>query len=600
MKTLNEQYQLIKEGKGHKNMFLNDAKRQFPNYIRNAATFDEAATILKQKGVINENIISLSPINKIESKKESFEVAFEKFLEEAKDPQIKGKEVKAKKVKSQEETEKAELKKSSKQVEEDLKKGYDQTDEKNIDNLIFDQVMTGYYAEMKDPKNAEKTMQQLKDIVLKNLAKDPIYYTKDGQFGIKGVGYTTEHPGLGTPKEAKGKFKSSGYGDLNESIQPLSEEDKLRKVIREIIEEEIEEVRGGGNYGIPTINTSNLEKGEQKIPTYYILTSEARKAFNLSNPGVNASSYDSSLAIPHIRVTPSNTIFISDLLYVTLGGMEKGRGTREKQIEDNKNRLKVITNEIPDRWWPMVRALFKKYAEPKTTSIPTFGKDVLYHEIRLQDSGYKVEKLEDWINDKLIEIDDKLAQAASGEIRRGRPVNVGALKKFKKQLEDMEPNAKGGMAIIPPPREGMAESLLRESIEKDLADINKEAEREVLQSKLDKIDALIDKRKSQLGKLDEDEDMKALTDKKKVKELERDIKKLEVARKKVEKILHKTKGKKKEIIDEVGEDDTNPELMKAVAQAEEMYNGGLDMDDILVKFNPRMRNDIESRLMNNI
>jgi vacuolar-type H+-ATPase subunit I/STV1 len=139
-------------------------------------------------------------------------------------------------------------------------------------------------------------------------------------------------------------------------------------------------------------------------------------------------------------------------------------------------------------------------------------------------------------------------------------------------------------------------SNLTESIEKDLADINKEAEHEVLQNKLDKIDVLIDKRKSQLGRLDEDEDMKALTDKKKVKELERDIKKLEAARKKVEKMLHKTKGKKKEILDEVGEDSDNLELMKAVSQAQEMYNGGLDIDDILVKFNPRMRNDIESYL----
>ena len=214
MKTLNEQSQLIKEGKGHKGVFLNEAKRQFPNYIRNAATFDETATILKQKGIINENLVGLSPINKIESKEESFELAFKKFLEEAKDPQVKAKEVKAKKIDTQEEDEKAELKKPSKQVEEDLEKGYNQKDLKNIDNLMFDQVMRGYYAEMKDPKNADKTMQQLKDIVLKNLAKDPMHYVKDGQFGVKGLGYVTEHPGLGTPKEAKGKYKASGYGDI--------------------------------------------------------------------------------------------------------------------------------------------------------------------------------------------------------------------------------------------------------------------------------------------------------------------------------------------------------------------------------------------------
>jgi hypothetical protein len=80
--------------------------------------------------------------------------------------------------------------------------------------MIFDQIMTGYYAEMKDPKNSDKTMQQLKDIVFKNLEKDPIYYTKNGQFGVKDLGYVTEAPGLGEPKEPKGKYKSSGYGDI--------------------------------------------------------------------------------------------------------------------------------------------------------------------------------------------------------------------------------------------------------------------------------------------------------------------------------------------------------------------------------------------------
>jgi hypothetical protein len=544
-KTLQDQYLLIKEGKGHKGVFLTEAKREFPHIVRSAATFEEAIASLKTKNIISENVISVMPAIMDRPKKESFETAFEAFLAEAKK-------------KNEDEKVKAEEKKVSKPVEEDLEKNFDYSDEKNPDNLIFDQIMMGYYAEMKDPKNADKTMQQLKDIVFKNLAKDPIYYTKDGQFGIKDLGYVTEHPGLGEPKPAKGKYASSGYGNLNESIQPINEEEaKLRKVIREIIDEELEEVKGGGNYGIYTINTSNKGAGEQKAPTYLILTPETMKAFNLSNPGPNAPSYDESLKIRHIVVSPSNTIFISDLLYITLEGMERGRGTREKQIGDNKNRLKVITNEIPDRWWPSIRALFKKFAEPKTTPIPIKGKDVLYHQIRFKENEYKVETLEKWIDEKLIEIDKNLAKAASGEVRRGRPINVESLKRFKKQLEDMRPNANGGMAIIPPSRFDEGLESLRESVEKDLADINKEAEHEVLQSKLDKIDDLINHRRSKLEKLDEDEDMKALTDKNKVKELEKDIKKLEVARKKVEKMMSKFKSKKssdKEVIDETEED----------------------------------------------
>ena len=584
-KTLQDQYLLIKEGKGHKGVFLTEAKRNFPHIVPNSATFEEAAASLKTKNIISENVIGLTAVAGYEpKKKESYETAFEAFLVEAK-----------KKKENEDEKVKAEEKKVSKPVEKDLEKQYDKIDDKTPDNLIFDQIMMGYYAEMKDPKNADKTMQQLKDIVLKNLSKDPIHYTKDGQFGIKDLGYVTEHPGLGTPKEATGKYKSSGYGNLNENKElnvgdtvkykgikvtvekkdevgnlvlksesgktirankaqfkeyGSLEEEKLRKAIREMIDAELEEVKGGGNYGMMTINTANIEKGEQKIPTYYILTSEVRKEFNLLNPGLNAPSYDESLKIPHIRITPDNTIFISDLLYVTLGGMEKGRGTREKQIEDNKNRLKVITNEISDRYWPMVRALLKKYAESKTTIYPVLGKDVLYHQIRFKENGYKVEKLEDWIGKKIKEINAKLAQASSGEVRRGRPINVEALMRFKKQLEDMEPNAKGGVAIIPPPFP-MGESLM-ESVEKDLAAINKEAEHETLQSKLDKIQELIDKKQSQLSKLDEDEDMKALTDTKKVKEIQKDIKALEKAKSKVEKMMSKFKGKikKTEVIDE--------------------------------------------------
>jgi hypothetical protein len=185
-------------------------------------------------------------------KKESYETAFEAFLAEAKK-------------KNEDEKVKAEEKKVSKPVEEDLEKNFDYSDEKNPDNMIFDQIMMGYYAEMKDPKNADKTMQQLKDIVFKNLAKNQIYYTENAQFGVKDIGYSVDHPGLGEPKEAKGKYKSSGYGDLNESIQPINEEEtKLRKVIREMIDTELEEA-----YQLYNIRprTSDKKRGERDTPS---------------------------------------------------------------------------------------------------------------------------------------------------------------------------------------------------------------------------------------------------------------------------------------------------------------------------------------------
>jgi len=68
---------------------------------------------------------------------------------------------------------------------------------------------------MKDPKNADKTVDELKEIVRKNLAKNSSYYVENAAFGVKGIGYTKDAPGLpGDPKPAKGKYKSSGYGDI--------------------------------------------------------------------------------------------------------------------------------------------------------------------------------------------------------------------------------------------------------------------------------------------------------------------------------------------------------------------------------------------------
>jgi hypothetical protein len=112
---------------------------------------------------------------------------------------------------------KAEEKKPTKEVVDMETRGFDYKDKKNIDNVYGERFLKGFYTEMNDPKNEDKTVDELKEIVAKNLAKDQLHYVKDGQFGTKGVGYTTEHPGLGTPKEAKGKYKSSGYGDLKEN-----------------------------------------------------------------------------------------------------------------------------------------------------------------------------------------------------------------------------------------------------------------------------------------------------------------------------------------------------------------------------------------------
>ena len=104
-----------------------------------------------------------------------------------------------------------EFAKPSKQVKKDLADQYNTEDKKNIDNVYGTSFLNGYYAEMKDPKNKTKTVDELKQIVLKNMVKDINYYAKNAMFGTKGVGFKTEKLTIAP----KGKYKSSGYGDLD-------------------------------------------------------------------------------------------------------------------------------------------------------------------------------------------------------------------------------------------------------------------------------------------------------------------------------------------------------------------------------------------------
>lgn len=251
MKTLQEQYKLIKEGKGQKSTFLKEAKTKFPNLIRNGSSFEEATSILKSKEVINENFVGLQAINSFETKKDPWSDKFSNFLIEEKEKESKAK---------------AEEKKTTKEVEELETKGYDYKDKKNYDNIYGEEFLNGYYAEMKDPKNSEKTVDELKEIVAKNLSKDALHYVKDGQFGVKELGYTTDHPGLGEPKELKGKYKGSGYGDLKESLSLTSlimnegeyympEEKKIKEKLEEpkkkakksLVADKVKEIENAGN-----------------------------------------------------------------------------------------------------------------------------------------------------------------------------------------------------------------------------------------------------------------------------------------------------------------------------------------------------------------
>ena len=213
MKTLQTQYNLIKEGKGDKAYFMKLARYNFPDLITPVLSYNDTITVLKNKSILSEGIGGVVTKGKTPDWHSIFKENITEATKEAK----------------------AEEKEPTKEVTDMATRGYDYKDYKNIDNIFGETFLKGFYTEMQDPKNEDKTVEELKQIVAKNLAKDCLHYTKEGQFGIKGVGYTTEAPGLGTPKEAKGKHKSSGYGDLKESVL----RSQIYLLVKEVLTEDV-------------------------------------------------------------------------------------------------------------------------------------------------------------------------------------------------------------------------------------------------------------------------------------------------------------------------------------------------------------------------
>lgn len=213
MKTLQNQYIEITEGKGNKDHFLKQARYLFPELLTVNSTFKDTVKILKGKNILTEAVGGIATQNP--NQPDWFKI-FNTNIKEAVG-------VKDKKEYGDQNT----FEKIDKDVAKDLESNFDNSDPKNIDNVYGQSFLMGYLAEMDDPKNADKTVDELKKIVAKNMAQDINYYAKNGMFGVKGIGLETSKE----PKAPTGKYKSSGYGNLKEN--------KLRSIISAIIREEL-------------------------------------------------------------------------------------------------------------------------------------------------------------------------------------------------------------------------------------------------------------------------------------------------------------------------------------------------------------------------
>ena len=191
----------------------------------------------------------MKPINPIESKeKESWESKYFNYLNEAgkaslnplvnDETKVNTKEQEDK-VKNTEgkftmDSKEAGSYKLSSGVENIASHNYDySTKVDNINNVNAQEMQNGIYCEVK--YNPELTLEEAQEIVIANLAKDPLHYVKDGQFGVKGVGYEEQKI-----SENDGEtYGGSGYSEK------LKDSENAWQVVKESVKESLNEHLGG-------------------------------------------------------------------------------------------------------------------------------------------------------------------------------------------------------------------------------------------------------------------------------------------------------------------------------------------------------------------
>ena len=244
-KTIQEQYNQIKKGKGSKELFLKEVKRNYSHMVVNSATFKQAEKILLNRSVITENVVGTpSPVKSTDWFKvfnDSMEIIKES---NPKNPNrypalhiAQTKESKA------DEARKADNSKPDKDLVDLETKGFDYKDNKNIDNLSGEQVRLGIKFEMDKVRETVsdadlgEAIEKATDLVIKNLSSNPLYYVENAAFGVEGIGYTDEAPSLTSSKSdqmEKVKLKENKMISLIDLMEsgPLGEKPVAKKKVK--------------------------------------------------------------------------------------------------------------------------------------------------------------------------------------------------------------------------------------------------------------------------------------------------------------------------------------------------------------------------------
>ena len=259
MKTIQEQYNQIKKGKGNKEIFLKEVKRNYPSMVVNSATFTQAEKILLNRSVLSENISGA--VIQPKAQPNWFKI-FDESMEIIKEANPKNPNrfppvhiAQTKQSKADEDV-KADNSKVAKQVEDIESHNFDNTPNKdNYDTLNGEEFRLGVKFEMDKVRETVsdadlgEAIDKAQKLVAKNLAGDALYYIKNAMFGVDKLGYTDEAPGLTASKSdqmEKVKLKENKMISLMDLMEngPLGEKiaPKKPKVKKETLDTKLAEI----------------------------------------------------------------------------------------------------------------------------------------------------------------------------------------------------------------------------------------------------------------------------------------------------------------------------------------------------------------------
>ena len=259
MKTIQEQYNQIKKGKGNKEIFLKEVKRNYPSMVVNSATFTQAEKILLNRSVLSENISGV--VTQSNTQPNWFKI-FDESMEIIKEANPKNPNrfppvhiAQTKQSKADEDV-KADSSKVAKQVEDIESHNFDNTPNKdNYDTLNGEEFRLGVKFEMDKVRETVsdadlgEAIDKAQKLVAKNLAGDALYYIKNAMFGVDKLGYTDEAPGLTASKSdqmEKVKLKENKMISLMDLMEngPLGEKiaPKKPKAKKETLDTKLAEI----------------------------------------------------------------------------------------------------------------------------------------------------------------------------------------------------------------------------------------------------------------------------------------------------------------------------------------------------------------------